>query len=310
MSERTCSIDGCDRPVAARGWCKTHHNRWRRTGDPGAAVPIVTHRKNAPGSQCAVEGCDKAPDTRGWCHTHYSRWKRAGDVGADVPVTPHLPEHASDATCAIECCERPVKGGSRGWCHAHFERWRKHGDVKANVPLGSRIDRVSPGTPCAVEGCEKPVKSGGRGWCGMHYARWRAHGDPLVVLNAWPMVCAVDGCDEKPTARGLCATHYSRLRRRGDPLVAERPKLPNAKVSYYLFHARLREARGSASEHQCDRCDRRAVQWAYVHGEDPRDFASYVPMCPLCHKRYDQHPEVPQDAARGSVAAWGRRGAS
>lgn len=34
MPERTCSIDGCDLPHTARGWCKTHYARWRRYGDP------------------------------------------------------------------------------------------------------------------------------------------------------------------------------------------------------------------------------------------------------------------------------------
>lgn len=30
----TCKEPDCDRPRAARGWCKTHWNRWRRTGNP------------------------------------------------------------------------------------------------------------------------------------------------------------------------------------------------------------------------------------------------------------------------------------
>jgi len=41
VAERTCSIDGCDRPARARGWCKAHWQRWSRHGDPlaGRASP-------------------------------------------------------------------------------------------------------------------------------------------------------------------------------------------------------------------------------------------------------------------------------
>lgn len=31
---RECSVEGCFRPVKARGWCNPHWKRWRRYGDP------------------------------------------------------------------------------------------------------------------------------------------------------------------------------------------------------------------------------------------------------------------------------------
>lgn len=31
---RTCSIPGCEKRHAARGWCPKHYKRWRITGDP------------------------------------------------------------------------------------------------------------------------------------------------------------------------------------------------------------------------------------------------------------------------------------
>lgn len=34
MAKRTCSIDGCDQPHKARGWCFKHYRRWRACGDP------------------------------------------------------------------------------------------------------------------------------------------------------------------------------------------------------------------------------------------------------------------------------------
>lgn len=34
MTQRTCSIDGCDAPSRARGWCNRHYSRWLKCGDP------------------------------------------------------------------------------------------------------------------------------------------------------------------------------------------------------------------------------------------------------------------------------------
>lgn len=72
MGDRICSIDGCDRKARARGWCATHHQRWRLGID--MAPPIHT----GPGS-CVIEGCDNTAKARGWCNRHYKLWARNGD---------------------------------------------------------------------------------------------------------------------------------------------------------------------------------------------------------------------------------------
>lgn len=39
MTKSTCSIDGCERPRAGRGWCQTHWLRWRKHGNPLTVLP-------------------------------------------------------------------------------------------------------------------------------------------------------------------------------------------------------------------------------------------------------------------------------
>ena len=38
----TCSIDGCEKPRKARGWCSAHWSRWHRHGDPLATLTYAT----------------------------------------------------------------------------------------------------------------------------------------------------------------------------------------------------------------------------------------------------------------------------
>lgn len=34
MDRSACSIDGCGKPTAARGWCHAHYKKWQLHGDP------------------------------------------------------------------------------------------------------------------------------------------------------------------------------------------------------------------------------------------------------------------------------------
>ena len=39
VSKFACSIEGCNKPRMARGWCCNHYERWRRNGDPTGGKP-------------------------------------------------------------------------------------------------------------------------------------------------------------------------------------------------------------------------------------------------------------------------------
>lgn len=52
MPERTCAVEGCDRPYRAKGLCKKHYYELRP-------------------EKCTVEGCRRPLRARGCCMTHY-----------------------------------------------------------------------------------------------------------------------------------------------------------------------------------------------------------------------------------------------
>lgn len=73
MGKRTCSIDGCGKPHAARGWCYSHWERWKRHGDPLAGKRINK------GKRCSVDECDRPAHSLEMCTLHYGRFLIHGD---------------------------------------------------------------------------------------------------------------------------------------------------------------------------------------------------------------------------------------
>ena len=78
MSKRTCADEeGCERSVCARGLCKMHYYRRRRSGVP---LPPV---KSRPKTTCVVDQgggpCGKPVMGWGMCSEHYKRWWKYGD---------------------------------------------------------------------------------------------------------------------------------------------------------------------------------------------------------------------------------------
>lgn len=71
MSDRKCSVEGCEHVLLARGLCNTHYRRLVRHGNTSVG------RAERP--KCGFSGCDRAHYGHGFCNIHYRRWVRHGD---------------------------------------------------------------------------------------------------------------------------------------------------------------------------------------------------------------------------------------
>lgn len=70
--KKICSIEGCSKTEAARGWCANHYKKWRQYNDPlGGYTPAQ--------GPCDVEGCDTKIYARKMCRKHYTKNRKYGD---------------------------------------------------------------------------------------------------------------------------------------------------------------------------------------------------------------------------------------
>jgi hypothetical protein len=133
-----CSVEECPDPVVARGLCKRHYEKWRRSG----RIPRHDH-------ECRVPGCEEHVHARKLCSMHYHRWRRTGDPGEATSTY-------GTTTCQVPDCGKPHR--ARGYCVAHYKRY-------------ADADRVV----CRRPECEEPVRV--RGLCQNHYQQvWYHHG--------------------------------------------------------------------------------------------------------------------------------------
>lgn len=167
-THRICSIPDCGKISYLRGWCRMHHSRWKRHGDP-----LKTLKKGQPRSNflCTVPNCDEPATARGWCRSHYERWKRYGDPQGVRP--PHPPRDI----CSVDDCGKPVK--ARGMCSIHYQRWLRNGDASiVRKPRGRVLPFFMDHVGYQGEDClEWPFASEPSGYGKVWYEKrnWNVH---------------------------------------------------------------------------------------------------------------------------------------
>jgi HNH endonuclease len=132
MVQGTCSVDGCKRPIYAKGWCNAHYNRNRLHGDPlggGPSRSLSIEARFKANIRKMPNGCwiwQGAPSEQGYgsftirkgFHQRAHRWAYQMWVGPipDGMTIDHLchnaaagrGECAGGPTCIHRLCQNPL----------------------------------------------------------------------------------------------------------------------------------------------------------------------------------------------------------
>lgn len=161
-----CSIEGCEKPLYAKGVCVTHYSRMK------------------PGRACGFEGCTGTVHSGYYCPTHYSQRKKTGEMRPIKYIRP-------GGKCGEPDCDRPHK--ARGLCRRHYEaaqsrgdfpvrlcsvdgcsqRSRKRGMCATHYAQARRRGEIE-GPKCSVPGCDVYAARAGR--CDRHAKRASMYG--------------------------------------------------------------------------------------------------------------------------------------
>lgn len=109
MTHSTCSIEQCDRPANARGWCKSHYMRWYTHG----VVDDTPVREWDSSRTCSVDGCGARYEASGFCAPHRKRVDKYGDPGAPEIMPRSVGDDAGYTT--IHARVKSAYGPARGY---------------------------------------------------------------------------------------------------------------------------------------------------------------------------------------------------
>jgi hypothetical protein len=116
---RACTVEGCDRQHAAKGFCQKHYKRMRYQNPDLEVRPMGR-------VGCEVEGCEGKHYSLGLCKNHYQmRWSK-GSTERTLPVRPEV--------CEVPGCAS--KHLALGLCRKHYDikrRW--NADLRDDAQL-------------------------------------------------------------------------------------------------------------------------------------------------------------------------------
>lgn len=130
-----CSIDGCGKKVASRGWCESHYQRWRKHGDP-----MGGRHSFKRGVECLVDGCEKPSYSSGLCNSHRHKKQRYGDPegGADWKKNQRIDFIRSVEPGHDGCILWPYHVGKNGYGDSRFGGYRGAHAVMCYIHHGDR----------------------------------------------------------------------------------------------------------------------------------------------------------------------------
>lgn len=126
-----CTLDGCDRPHVARGFCQLHYVRWQKNGDPN----IVGRRGRLPGT---IDGASN-PNWKGGRSTHPLRHSYEQMIARCS--RPDHPRFADYGGRGIEVCRR--------W---RDDFWAFVSDM-GERPAGLSLDRIDNDRGYSPDNC-------------------------------------------------------------------------------------------------------------------------------------------------------------